>query len=177
MGLVPRLLAFVSVADPAVSQYLDFASMVVPSNDFFFANQDPKAYQLFDSAGNFTGPITINIYGSNVWDAGSEVDNINYGAAFIVGDNITDHVAANGLVSQVFGGPNDFSSYLNSINGKATPYGYDISHIITPDDLIATITVVQSVPEPSTFLMFGIGAVGLVITARRKAFAKRPITE
>jgi len=162
------------VADPAVSRYLDFASMVVPSNDFFFANQDPKTYQLFDSAGRFTGPLTIQIYGGNVWDAGSEVDNINFGAAFVVGDNIHDHVAANGLVSRVFGGPNDFSSYLNSINGKATPYGYDISHIITSNDLIATITV-QSVPEPSTLVMFGIGAIGLMIGARRKALAKRPI--
>jgi hypothetical protein len=163
-----------NVADPMTNRYLDFASMVVPSNDFFFANQDPKAYELFDAAGNFAGPLTIQIFGFNVWDAGSEVNDVAFGAAFIVGDDINDHAAENGVVTQVFGGPIDYSSFLNSINGQATPYGYDISHLISSGDLIATINI-QSVPEPSTLVMFGIGAAGLVVAARRKGSRRSPI--
>ena len=156
------------VANPSVDRYLSVGAMVVPSNDFFFANQDPKSIALFDSNGHFNGPLTIQIFGSNVWDAGTEVNNINFGAAFIVGDNATDHVAANGLVSQVFGGPNDFSAYINSINGKATPAGYDIGHLISANDLIATIQI-TAVPEPSTFALSGIGLVAIVGFARARS--------
>jgi hypothetical protein len=161
------------VADPATNRFLDLAAMVVPSNDFFFANQDPKAYELFDAAGQFTGPLTIQVFGSDVWDAGSEVNDAAFGAAFIVGVAITDHVAENGVVTQVFGGPIDYSSYLNSINGQATPYGYNISHLIGPGDLIATINV-ESVPEPSTLVMVGLGAVGLAVAARRTGSPRSP---
>lgn len=163
-----------NVANPMTDRYLDIAAMVVPSNDFFLANQNPMAYELFDAAGHFTGPLTIQIFGVNVWDAGSEVNNAAFGAAFIVGVDATDHAAENGVVTQVFGGPIDYTSYLNSIDGQATPYGYNISHLISSGDLIATITV-QSVPEPSTLVMFSIGAVGLVVAARRRASLRSPV--
>lgn len=157
-----------NVANTATDRFLSFGAMVVPSNDFFMGNANPTAFALFDAAGHFNGPLTINVYGRNVWDAGTEVDNINFGAAFIVGDNATDHVAENGTVSLVFGGNNDLTSYLNSITGKATPAGYDISHLIAPNDLVATITIV---PEPSSLALAGIGTVGLLV-ARRRARAK-----
>ncbi|WP_165222151.1 spondin domain-containing protein [Aquisphaera insulae] len=157
------------VADPTTQQFLSFAAMVVPSNDFFFGNSDPQAFRLFDASGHFTGPLTIKIYGTNVWDAGSEVNDINFGAAFIVGDNATDHVAENGVITSVFGGGTDYSSYLASIDGKATPYGYDISHVISAGDLIATITI-NAVPEPASVAMFAAGAavVGLAAIRRRR---------
>jgi hypothetical protein len=158
--------SFLNVADPATERYLSFAAMVVPSNDFFIANADPKAFQLFDAAGNFLGLRTIEIFGANVWDAGTEVDNINFGAAFIVGDNIQDHVDANGTIMAVFGGGTDFSAYLSSIDGKPTPAGYDISHLISSGDLIATIQI-SSVPEPSTLALFALGMPGAVLATRR----------
>ena len=146
------------VANPAADPYLSFASMVVPSNDFFFGNPNPKGFQLFGPSGQFIGPTTIQIFGTNVWDAGTEVNNINFGAAFIAADDIADHVAEDGTIQLVFGGANDLTSYLNSISGKATPAGYDISHLISPADLIATIQI-TAVPEPSTFVLGSIGIV------------------
>ncbi|APW62502.1 spondin domain-containing protein [Paludisphaera borealis] len=163
--------ALLSVADPSMNRYLSFASMVVPSNDFFMGNADPKAFEVFDASGAFLGPKTIQVYGKNVWDAGTEVNNIAFGAAFIVGDNINDHVAQGGVIALVFGGP-DQTDYLNSILGKATPYGYDISHIISPDDLLATFQI-QSVPEPSSLVLLGAGAGGLLIASVRKASRRR----
>ena len=153
-----------NVADPATDRYLSYAAMVVPSNDFFIGNASPTAFQLFDASGNFLGPRTIQIFGANVWDAGTEVNNIGFGAAFIVGDNITDHVDENGTIMMVFGGATDFSGYLNSIDGKATPAGYDISHLISSGDLIATIRI-SSVPEPSTAILFGLGFSGVLVAA------------
>jgi hypothetical protein len=101
------------------------------------------------------------------------VDNINFGAAFIVGDNATDHVAENGTASLVFGGNNDLTAYLNSILGKATPGGYDISHLISPEELVATITI-TAVPEPSSLALGAIGAVGLLAVARKACRANAP---
>ena len=154
-----------NVADPTTERYLSYAAMVVPSNDFFVGNSDPTAFQLFDASGHFLGPRTIQIFGANVWDAGTEVNNIAFGAAFIVGDNITDHVDENGTIMMVFGGATDFSGYLGSINGKPTPGGYDISHLISSGDLIATIQI-NSVPEPSAAILLGLGLSGALIAAR-----------
>ena len=97
-----------NVADPTTDRYLSYAAMVVPSNDFFIGNANPTAFPLFDASGNFLGPRTIQIFGANVWDAGTEVNNIAFGAAFIVGDNITDHVDENGTIMMVFGGGDRF---------------------------------------------------------------------
>jgi len=156
-----------NVADPSMNRFLSFASMVVPSNDFFMGNADPLAFEIFSAAGAFLGPRTIQVYGSNIWDAGTEVNDITFGAAFIVGDDITDHVDQGGVIALVFGGP-DQASYLNSMLGRATPYGYDISHLISANDLIATIQI-SSVPEPSSLILLGAGAAGLLIASARKA--------
>ena len=170
MGPGSSSMGILNVTDPMVNRFLSFASMVVPSNDFFMGNADPMAYEIFNSAGAFNGPLTINVYGSNVWDAGTEVNDVNFGAAFIVGDDAHDHVDQNGTIALVFGGPSQ-TDYLNSILGKSTPYGYDISHLISSNDLIATIQI-NSVPEPSSVVLLGAGAAGLLIGAARKGTRK-----
>ena len=149
--------ALINVANPAATRYLDYLQMVVPSNDFFLGNANPAGVPLFDASGNFTGTQTIVLTGSNVWDAGTEVDNIAFGAADVVGDNATDHVAANGTVTPVFGGSINETAYLNSILGVTTADGYVVSHLISAGDPIETITI-TAVPEPSAVALLG-GAV------------------
>ncbi len=55
------------------SRYLNYASMVLPSNDAFVANGNPLAHEIFDTNGNFIGADFI-IAGDEVLDAGTEVN-------------------------------------------------------------------------------------------------------
>ena len=64
------------------SQYFNYATMIVPSNDAFVANGNPLAFQVFDDNGNFT-PVEFIVSGSSVLDAGVEVnDEIPENTAF-----------------------------------------------------------------------------------------------
>lgn len=65
-----------SAFDP-LGRYLSYASMVIPSNDAFVANDDPRQIPLFDERGNIiprTGENAIVVSGAEVWDAGTEVN-------------------------------------------------------------------------------------------------------
>lgn len=58
--------------DPS-SRYFNYASMILPSNDFFVANGNELAHEIFDEAGNFLGAEFV-VPGSAVLDAGTEVN-------------------------------------------------------------------------------------------------------
>ncbi len=74
--------SIVLTVDPTQSQFLNFASMVIPSNDAFISSPDnPTALQIFDDQGNFTGG-EFSVTGADVLDAGTEV-NTEQDAAFL----------------------------------------------------------------------------------------------
>jgi hypothetical protein len=50
-----------TVPNPSTQRWCSFASMIAPSNDFFLANANPTAHQLFNASGVFTGPVTIQL--------------------------------------------------------------------------------------------------------------------
>jgi hypothetical protein len=60
-------------ANADTSQFFNYASMIIPSNDAFIANGDPTLHNLFDDEGNFIGADFI-VAGSNVLDGGTEVN-------------------------------------------------------------------------------------------------------
>ncbi|MFK7838517.1 MAG: CHRD domain-containing protein [Sulfitobacter sp.] len=63
--------------------YFTWATMVIASNDAFLASPgNPLTDAIFDENGDFAGPITIQRFGSDVLDAGTEV-NTERDAAFI----------------------------------------------------------------------------------------------
>lgn len=75
-------LGFELTATRGTALYLSYASMVLPSNDAFVANGDPKAHLIFNPGAQFRFD-TIVEYGSDVLDAGTEVnDEIPENTAF-----------------------------------------------------------------------------------------------
>ncbi|NJK61921.1 MAG: hypothetical protein HC921_03835, partial [Synechococcaceae cyanobacterium SM2_3_1] len=79
--------SFLVDPDNPLTQYLSFMTMVIPSNDAFIGDDNPQAIDLFDSAGNLivrSGGNAVIVMGSQVWDAGTEVnDEIFENTAFL----------------------------------------------------------------------------------------------
>lgn len=75
-GETRTLTFFADPTDP-LTQYISYASMVIPSNDAFIGNDDPTQIDLFDDEGNLirrVGSDAFIVSGDNVYDAGTEVN-------------------------------------------------------------------------------------------------------
>jgi Ca2+-binding RTX toxin-like protein len=96
-----RIQTTVSI-DPnaAGSQYFSYASMILPSNDQFLANADPKDVEIFNDRGRFLGAEFI-INTTDAWDAGTEVnDEIPANTAFFGQTTPNTGTPENGVVSR-----------------------------------------------------------------------------
>ena len=140
--------------DPSTMGWFNYAAMVVPTNDLFVGNDN--ALNLFDGDGNFNGPVTIEIYGSSVWDNGSEVNNILDGGAFVDGVDATLGADEGGVVTSFFDDPNA-SDYITSIIGTTTADGNSITQGFDSNVLLGRITIT---PAPSAIALFGLVGIG-----------------
>lgn len=138
--------------DAGVNQYLSFGSMVVPSNDLFIGADN--AVQIFDSSGEFLGPVTIEIYGADVWDAGTEVNDIMNGAAFIDGGDAMQGAEEGENIHAFFTDPDD-SDYIDSIIGMTAANGQTITTGFDEETLIGRITIVPSPGSASVLALAG----------------------
>jgi hypothetical protein len=58
------------VVDPLATPFVSYIGRLYPSDDLFFANDDPQRHRLFDEDGHALGPFTIDVYGQDLLDAG-----------------------------------------------------------------------------------------------------------
>lgn len=166
-----------NVDDPAVNRYFSYASMIIPSNDAFIANADPMAHPLFDAGGSFLGPLTIDLLGSDINDAGTEV-NTEADVAFLAGVNgqtgpnmgategvpVFAHPGLNGSAGNpagtpmnILGGSTASGVMIDAVLGDFTRNGGSVP--------VARITIV---PEPTSIMMCLTGVVGLILVFRRR---------
>jgi hypothetical protein len=145
--------------DPSVNRFFTFASMVVPSNDFFIGNDDPMEYELFDANGNLL-INSITQTSDEIWDAGSEAFDPNNAAFLVNGDNSL-RTPQNGTVQFNF-------SELAGFDGLETAAGYTFTSGLTAGQDIYRISFTAAVPEPSSAALAGFGLVGFVMRRRRK---------
>ncbi|MFY8136193.1 MAG: spondin domain-containing protein, partial [Aquimonas sp.] len=67
--------------DPSRERWFSYASMVIPSNDAFVANGEPRQFEVFSEDGRFH-PLHVRVTGGMVLDAGTEA-NTETDAAFL----------------------------------------------------------------------------------------------
>lgn len=145
--------------EPSSNGYFSYASMIIPSNDAFVGNDNPMAYSLFDADGNFSGPVVIEILGSSIYDAGTEVNSSTGGAAFsaLGGDSMTEAM------------PIGMHAGLDEFIGTGTANGETIASAFAADSVIARITVSQAVPEPNSFLLLGLAIPAIGLLRKRRS--------
>lgn len=149
--------ADIFVADSANDRFFSYASMLIPTNDAFIGNNNPFAFEIFDAAGNFNGPVTFEIFAGNVWDSGTEV-NDGAGAPFNVAGGTS---STENLFVRIHPG-------LGVYDGINTPAGTTIDSAgFTGGTPIARFTI-SAVPEPGSIVVLGLAsAVGLALRRRR----------
>ena len=146
--------------------YLTYLSMLLPSNDTFIGNDDPLAYQLFDDSGAFVGNQTIVVNGTDIWDAGTEVNGLE-GSAFVAGQDITAGDDENGVITQ--------ATDLSVFAGAELATGDFLGDVALLDfasnreDFTLVTIEISQVPVPASAPLL-LGALGFMAwRSRRKA--------
>ena len=125
------------------SAFFSYASMILPSNDAFIANGDPKINPLFDAQGKFLGADFI-VTGSQVLDAGTEVnDELVENTAFFGQDSPDTGVGEENGVVETHPGFIPGGRILSEDGTTAgTPDGGFLNADFTQDDYqVARVTV------------------------------------
>ncbi|MDQ8196726.1 spondin domain-containing protein [Pelagicoccus enzymogenes] len=143
--------------NPGSSLYFNFASMVIPSNDAFLGND--MAHMLFDGSGNFTGNISFDLYGRNVWDAGTEA-NDTFGAAF---STLGGTGTPTSLTVEQHGG-------LVNFEGSQLPAGLGTLNTTFGSDTPLARISVEQVPDSTQYigLMGAIALIGFRYASKRR---------
>ena len=119
-------------AEAEDSKYFSYASMILPSNDFFVANGDPLAHRIFDDVGNFIG-TEFYILGDRVLDAGTEVnDELEASTAFFSQSAPNTGTIENGVITAAEGFiPNGrILSAEQFANADFTAEGYKVARVV-----------------------------------------------
>ena len=154
--------------------YFTYLAMLLPSNDTFIGNDNPLAYQIFDDAGNFLGPQTINVTGLDIYDAGTEANGL-LGSAFVAGQDIglspddSSDVITQGIFDlDVFAGATlatleTLTDDLGRLDFLSDPANFSVVSI--------TIEEVAPIPLPASAaaMLLALGGLGFASRKRRKA--------
>ncbi|MDX2038731.1 MAG: spondin domain-containing protein [Isosphaeraceae bacterium] len=154
--LLPGAMATNSfMVDSMLNPFFTFASMVVPSNDFFIGNDTPTRFRLFDANGLAINEILQQA--DDIWDAGSEAfDPAN--AAFVGNNDL--RTPQNGVVSFQF-------AELAGFNGLTTGAGYTFdSQLSALTDVYRISFTATAVPEPASIAAALVGIGGAFVAAR-----------
>lgn len=161
-----------TIADDGSNNYFSYASMVLPSGDFFVANEDPTVHNLTKLLDGTLNEIIFNIgIPGQVWDAGTEINDFatsaGNGLFGIPGGQGGPNQGAdeNGVVQGVFG-DDAYASFLNAAGIDTTLLNF--LNLDLYDKGIATVRI-EVVPIPAALPLFvtALGALG--IARRRRA--------
>ena len=128
------------------SRYLNYAAMVLPSNDAFIANGNPQAHEIFDAEGNFIGADFV-VAGDRVLDAGTEINNENVNSTAFFGQTEPNTgVAEEGVVEfhPGFAPEGRILSSPKFANADFTAEDYDVARITVTAEEIPSVASVEN---------------------------------
>jgi hypothetical protein len=125
-------------SDDPNSRFFNYASMVIPSNDAFIANDNPTSIPVFDKEGNFIGADLV-ISGDQVLDAGVEVnDEAQSNTAFLGQTEPNTGTTASGVVRTHSGFKSEGGILSSSdfANADFTADNYNVARItVTAEEM------------------------------------------
>lgn len=153
--------------DPESQAFVQFLSMILPSNDAFVGLDD--AVRLFGEDGAFLGERSFTLTSAFAFDAGTEVDDLSNGPAFVAGQTGTEGAAEGGVITRSLG--------IAAVADVRLPDGTLLSAELAEaffagQTELATVTFssgAQVVPLPGAALLFGTALIGAGSRRLRRA--------
>lgn len=159
------------VATDGSNSFFSYASMILPTSDYFVANGNPLAFNLDDLFDGTVSAIEFNIgLPGTINDAGTEVNDfadspangLFPGRGLPTGQTAPDQgTVEGGAVTNV---ANAFSGFANSAGVDLA--GFDFNNASLYPNGIATIRI-TAVPEPSSMTAIALGLAGIGLRRRR----------
>ena len=153
-----------NVSNDGSNDFLSFASMILPSSDFFIGNDNPQVASIAGILDGTFGSISFTVL--SVYDAGTEVNDFatsaGNGLFGIAGGQGGPNQGAdeNGVIALAQG--SDYSTYLN--NGGVNIAALNFSNYAS----LATITV-SLIPIPAALPLLASAIAGLAFVRHRSA--------
>ena len=142
-----------------------FASMVLPSNDYFVGTDNPINIASLVSGSNGDS-VTVEFF--NVYDAGTELEDLAFAPGGPLVGILTPSDPPGGVETAepiaIVLGPDPFGSFAN------LPAGFDTTGIDFTNGSVARVTLTV-VPEPATFGLTMLAGGALLMARRRSSKA------
>ena len=155
-----------TVSENGSNNYFSYASMLLPSSDFFIANSNPLAFSIASLLDGTISKLSFDIFA--VYDAGTEINDFATSAGNPIFGIVPGQTGGNqgadenGVITQV--GGLAFASFLNVAGIDVGRFNFDnFSSIATIE-----LTNVSAVPIPAAAFMFAPALLGF-LGLRRKA--------
>ena len=151
--------------DPTSQRFVQFLSMIVPTNDTFIGFDDAVA--LFAEDGAFLGAQSFDITSALAFDAGTEVNVLTDGAAFLTGAVGTEGTEEGGVITA--------ATDIGAVAGLVAANGQGLdpaafAAFFGGGASLGTISfdVVDPIPLPAGAVLFGTAMAGAAGVRRLK---------